>query len=196
MRHASAQAWRSFAQFDNIHKLVGVPVITVQLRYNGWITELQNPAVVQVSGRAPWSCLLRHAATLRSQARARRCNGFWPPLASGAPGKSGGGGALPHDTLACSQMCILGAFSNAPQDLANGPRGLDNLLYSADADFSCFADLALTSPVDYFKEGEGSLMQCVITPKDIRQYMAAPNEEITAKVHQQVRGRHCLGFRV
>lgn len=24
--------------------------------------------------------------------------------------------------------------------------GLDNLLYSADADFSCFADLALTSP--------------------------------------------------
>ena len=25
--------------------------------------------------------------------------------------------------------------------------GLDNLLYSADADFSCFADLALTSPV-------------------------------------------------
>lgn len=30
---------------------------------------------------------------------------------------------------------------------------------SADADFSCFADLALTSPVDYFKEGQGSLMQ-------------------------------------
>merc|ERR1712094_140842 len=42
--------------------------------------------------------------------------------------------------------------------------GIDNLLYSPDADFSCFADLALTSPWDYFKEGEGSLMQCVITP--------------------------------
>ena len=28
------------AQFDNVHKLVGVPVITVQLRYDGWVTEL------------------------------------------------------------------------------------------------------------------------------------------------------------
>jgi zeta-carotene desaturase len=37
--------------------------------------------------------------------------------------------------------------------------GLDNLLYSADADFSCFADLALTSPEDYYKPGEGSLLQ-------------------------------------
>ncbi len=42
--------------------------------------------------------------------------------------------------------------------------GIDNLLYSADADFSCFADLALTSPQDYYKEGEGSLMQVVLTP--------------------------------
>lgn len=39
------------------------------------------------------------------------------------------------------------------------PAGLDNLLYSSDVFFSCFADLALTSPVEYFKEGEGSLMQ-------------------------------------
>ena len=37
--------------------------------------------------------------------------------------------------------------------------GIDNLLYSADAEFSCFADMALTSPADYYKEGEGSLMQ-------------------------------------
>lgn len=28
--------------FDNIYKLVGVPVITVQLRYNGWVTEMQE----------------------------------------------------------------------------------------------------------------------------------------------------------
>ena len=28
------------AQFDNVHKLVGVPVITVQLRYDGWVTEM------------------------------------------------------------------------------------------------------------------------------------------------------------
>jgi zeta-carotene desaturase len=31
------------------------------------------------------------------------------------------------------------------------PAGLDNLLYSADTYFSCFADLALTSPVEYFR---------------------------------------------
>ena len=48
---------------------------------------------------------------------------------------------------------------------ANGQApGLDTLLYSADADFSCFADLALTSPGDYYKPNEGSLMQCVLTP--------------------------------
>lgn len=40
--------------------------------------------------------------------------------------------------------------------------GIDNLLYSADTYFSCFADLALTSPVDYFKEGQGSLMQVCV----------------------------------
>lgn len=37
--------------------------------------------------------------------------------------------------------------------------GLDNLLYTPDADFSCFADLALTSPEDYYREGQGSLLQ-------------------------------------
>ena len=66
-----------------------------------------------------------------------------------------------------------------------GAQGLDNLLYSADADFSCFADLALTSPEEYYREGQGSLMQCVLTPAD--PYMPMPNEEIAAKVHQQVR---------
>lgn len=35
------QPWRRFRQFDDIHKLKGVPVITVQLRYDGWVTELQ-----------------------------------------------------------------------------------------------------------------------------------------------------------
>ena len=56
---------------------------------------------------------------------------------------------------------------------------------SADADFSCFADLAVTSPVDYYKEGEGSLMQCVLTPAD--PYMPLDNDSIAAKVDQQVR---------
>ena len=41
----------------------------------------------------------------------------------------------------------------------NEARGIDNLLYSSDVDFSCFADMAVVSPVDYRKEGEGSLMQ-------------------------------------
>jgi zeta-carotene desaturase len=112
------EAWRRDPFFDNIFRLVGVPVITVQLRYDGWVTEMADPA------------------------RARS-------LAGGAAA------------------------------------GIDNLLYSADADFSCFADLALTSPVDYYKEGQGSLMQCVLTPAD--PYLAKSNEEIAAETDRQVR---------
>ena len=37
--------------------------------------------------------------------------------------------------------------------------GLDNLLYTPDADFSCFADLALTSPEDFYIPGQGSFLQ-------------------------------------
>eukprot|EP00879_Flechtneria_rotunda_P025719 GHRR01027358.1.p1 GENE.GHRR01027358.1~~GHRR01027358.1.p1 ORF type:complete len:451 (+),score=201.26 GHRR01027358.1:809-2161(+) len=110
------QQWRQYAEFDNIYKLVGVPVITVQLRYNGWVTELQDAARMK---------------DLRS------------------------------------------------------PAGLDNLLYSPDTYFSCFADLALTSPVEYFREGQGSLMQCVITPA--APYMSWTNEEIAAETDKQVR---------
>ncbi|CAL5218693.1 g403 [Coccomyxa viridis] len=110
------EAWRKWPLFDNIFRLKGVPVITVQLRYDGWITELKDQSKMQ--------------------------------------------------------------------DLSHGAQGLDNLLYSADADFSCFADLALTSPVEYYREGQGSLLQCVLTPAD--PYMPMPNEEIAAKVHQQV----------
>ncbi|PHU09937.1 Zeta-carotene desaturase, chloroplastic/chromoplastic [Capsicum chinense] len=36
------QKWRELVFFDNIYKLVGVPVVTVQLRYNGWVSELQD----------------------------------------------------------------------------------------------------------------------------------------------------------
>ena len=112
------EAWRSQAFFDNVFKLVGVPVITVQLRYDGWVTEMQDPQIMK---------------------------------------KLNAGKAY----------------------------GINNLLYSADADFSCFADLALTSPVDYYKEGEGSLMQCVLTPAD--PYMAKDNESIVAEVDVQVK---------
>jgi zeta-carotene desaturase len=65
------------------------------------------------------------------------------------------------------------------------PAGLDNLLYTADADFSCFADLALASPVDYRREGLGSLLQCVLTPGD--PWIPRRSEEIVAHTDRQVR---------
>ena len=39
--------------------------------------------------------------------------------------------------------------------------GINNLLYSANTEFSCFADLAVTLPGKYYKEGEGSLIQAL-----------------------------------
>lgn len=107
--------WREWELFENLYKLVGVPVVTVQLRYNGWVTEFQD---------------LEKSRQSRSAV------------------------------------------------------GLDNLLYTPDADFSCFADLALTSPADYFIEGQGSLIQAVLTPGD--PYMPLPNEEIISRVQKQV----------
>jgi len=114
------EAWRQYPQFDAIYKLDAVPVATVQLRYDGWVTEL---------GDTP-------------EAQANR------------------------------------------SDVAH-PAGLDNLLYTADADFSCFADLALASPADYRKEGVGSLLQCVLTPGD--PWIPKKTEEIVAATDAQVR---------
>ena len=107
--------WRQSAFFDNIFKLTAVPVTTVQLRFDGWVTEMSDRAERHQ---------LDHAA------------------------------------------------------------GLNNLLYSADADFSCFADLALTSPADYYREGEGSLLQVVLTPGE--PFIPMKNEEIVAHVLKQV----------
>ncbi|MGF1604417.1 MAG: 9,9'-di-cis-zeta-carotene desaturase [Thermosynechococcaceae cyanobacterium] len=109
------QDWRRWSEFDNIFKLEAVPVATVQLRFDGWVTELQDPDARKQ---------LSHAV------------------------------------------------------------GLDNLLYTADADFSCFADLALTSPKDFYKEGEGSLMQLVLTPGD--PFIKQSNEAIANHVLKQV----------
>ncbi len=39
----SLQEWRKEKQFDDIYQLSGVPVMTVQLRYDGWVTEMQDP---------------------------------------------------------------------------------------------------------------------------------------------------------
>ena len=107
--------WRQWPEFDNIFKLDAVPVATVQLRFDGWVTELQEP-------------------------QARR-------------------------------------------DLSRAS-GLDNLLYTPDADFSCFADLALTSPSDYYREGQGSLMQLVLTPGD--PFIKESNKAIAHHVLNQV----------
>lgn len=114
------QEWRQrFPEFDRMFQLTPVPVVTVQLRFDGWVTELSDGERRRAVGQG---------------------RGY----------------------------------------------GLDNLLYSADADFSCFADLAVTSPTDYYKEGEGSLMQCVMTPGD--PYMRKTDEQVVAAVEQQVRG--------
>ena len=114
------QAWRRFPIFAAIDRLEAVPVATVQLRYDGWVTEL---------GDSP-------------QAAAARLD-------------------------------------------PSQPTGLDNLLYTADADFSCFADLALASPVDYRRQGLGSLLQCVLTPGD--PWIPRKVEEIVAHTDGQVR---------
>jgi hypothetical protein len=93
---------------------------------------------------------------------------------------------------ACLPACSYDGWVTELKDAARvkdlrSPAGIDNLLYSADTYFSCFADLALTSPVEYFKEGQGSLMQCVITPA--APYMPWTNEAIAAETDKQVRGR-------
>ena len=106
--------WRKWSEFDNIYKLDAVPVATVQLRFDGWVTELND-------------------AANRQQLQAV---------------------------------------------------GIDNLLYTPDADFSCFADLALTSPGDYYKPGEGSLLQLVLTPGD--PFIKEKNEDIAHHVLEQV----------
>jgi zeta-carotene desaturase len=90
--------FRKYPMFDNIYNLDTVPIATVQVRFNGWVTELDSiPRMLDIAGDQ-------------------------------SDGKGG---------------------------------GIDNLLYSADAEFSCFADLAVTSPGEYYKEGEGSLIQAV-----------------------------------
>lgn len=109
------EQWRKWSEFDNIYKLDAVPVATVQMRFDGWVTEL-------------------------------------------------------HDMEKQKQLAQAA--------------GLDNLLYTPDADFSCFADLALTSPSDYYREGQGSLMQLVLTPGD--PFIKESNEAIANHVLKQV----------
>jgi len=92
------ESFRQYDMFNNIYNLQCVPIATIQVRFDGWVTELNDDArMMDVSGDQ----------------------------------SDGRGG------------------------------GIDNLLYSVDTEFSCFADLAVTSPGEYYKEGEGSLIQAV-----------------------------------
>ena len=113
--------FRKHKQFDSIYNLEAVPVQTVQLRFNGWVTELNEQEK------------MKDIAGDKSDGRAP---------------------------------------------------GIDNLLYSADVAFSCFADLALTSPGSYYKEGEGSLLQCVLTPGD--KWMPISTEKIAEETLKMV----------
>lgn len=114
-------SFRKYKEFDNVYNLEAVPVQTVQLRFNGWVTEMND------------------------MTRMRDVKG------------DNGAGKAP---------------------------GIDNLLYSADVEFSCFADLALTSPSNYYKPNEGTLLQCVLTPGD--KWMPISTEEIAAKTLEMV----------
>lgn len=92
------ESFRKYDQFNKIYNLDCVPIATVQVRFDGWVTEL-------------------------------------------------------HDEM---------RMMNVEGDQSDGRGGgIDNLLYSVDAEFSCFADLAVCSPGEYYKEGEGSLIQAV-----------------------------------
>ena len=44
-------AWRQWPLFDNLYKLEAVPVATVQLRYDGWVTELGDGAPQEAARR-------------------------------------------------------------------------------------------------------------------------------------------------
>jgi len=112
-------------------------------RFNGWVTELQDPV------------------------RMRELNGDF------------------NNGRFATWQFNLSRSSNFRTLVPLRAPGLDNLLYSADADFSCFADLALTSPSDYYKAGEGSLMQCVLTPGD--KWMPTSTEKIAEATLQQVK---------
>jgi zeta-carotene desaturase len=114
------ESFRKYPMFDNIYNLECVPIATVQVRFDGWVTEMNDKsAMMDVSGD-----------------------------------KSDG---------------------KAP--------GIDNLLYSADAEFSCFADLALTSPGEYYKPGEGSLIQAVFDERAFDRSNEQIVKDCIAQIH-------------
>ena len=86
--------------------------------------------------------------------------------------------------LACNLMLAIFAIGHwSYLQISSELRGR-TLILPACAAFSCFADLALTSPEDYKLEGQGSLMQCVLTPAD--KFMPLTNEQICEQVDAEV----------
>mmetsp|Transcript_5906 Transcript_5906/g.8392 ORF Transcript_5906/g.8392 Transcript_5906/m.8392 type:complete len:595 (-) Transcript_5906:55-1839(-) len=115
------ESFRKHEMLDKIYNLDTVPIATVQVRFDGWVTELQDEArMMDVSGD-----------------------------------QSDGRGA-----------------------------GIDNLLYSVDTEFSCFADLALTSPGDYYKPGEGSLIQAVFDERAFKRSNEQLVEDCIKQLHK------------
>ena len=39
---SNSKFWKKFGEFQGLKKLRAVAVATIQLRYNGWVTELNN----------------------------------------------------------------------------------------------------------------------------------------------------------
>lgn len=114
------KSFRQYPMFDSIYKLDTVPIATVQLRFDGWVTEMEDQArMMDTSGD-------------QSDGRAA---------------------------------------------------GIDNLLYSVDTEFSCFADLALTSPGEYYKAGEGSLIQAVFDERATSRTEAQLVEDCISQLH-------------
>ena len=112
--------FRQLDFFDKIYNLDTVPIATVQVRFDGWVTEMNDDVrMMDVSG-----------------------------------------------------------------DQSDGKAaGIDNLLYSVDTEFSCFADLALTSPGDYYKEGEGSLIQAVFDERATKRSEEQLVEDCIKQLH-------------
>jgi len=115
------KSFRQYDMFDKVYNLKCVPIATVQVRFDGWVTELNDEArMMDISGDQ----------------------------------SDGRGG------------------------------GIDNLLYSVDTEFSCFADLAVTSPGEYYKEGEGSLIQAVFDERAFTRSNQQLEDDCIAQLHK------------
>jgi len=115
------ESFRQYDMFDKVYNLKCVPIATVQVRFDGWVTELNDDArMMDISGDQ----------------------------------SDGRGG------------------------------GIDNLLYSVDTEFSCFADLAVTSPGEYYKEGEGSLIQAVFDERAFTRSNQQLEDDCIAQLHK------------